>query len=163
MSAATIASLRSAADAQKASAERALQTLATIEATHGDDATLASHDELARLASTVADELGDVIQSWRGAAADGDRDTPRTMAGVGLMMGGLSLGELKGAIATRPSAKNTDGEDAAPKHLEKIGVRVVPAMTPTAPEGGGGGGKPAWMLELEAKKRAKAASERQIG
>ena len=109
----------------------------------------------------MADELGDVIQSWRGAAADGDRDTPRTMAGVGLMMGGLSLGELKGAIASRPS-KNTD-EDAAPKHLEKIGVRVVPAMTPTAPEGGGGGGKPAWMLELEAKKRAKAASERQIG
>ena len=161
MSAATIASLRSAAEAQKASAERALQTLATIEATHGDDATLASHDELARLASTVADELGDVMESWRGAA-DGDRDKPRTMAGVGLMMGGLSLGELKGAIASRPS-KNTDGEDAAPKHLEKIGVRVVPAMTPTAPEGGGGGGKPAWMLELEAKKRAKAASERQIG
>jgi len=162
MSAATIASLRSAAEAQKASAERALQTLATIEATHGDDATLAAHDELARLASTVADELGDVMETWRGAAADGDRDTPRTMAGVGLMMGGLSLGELKGAIASRPS-KNTDGEDAAPKHLEKIGVRVVPAMTPTAPEGGGGGGKPAWMLELEAKKRAKAASERQIG
>ena len=161
MSAATIASLRSAADAQKASAERALQTLATIEATHGDDATLASHDELARLASTVADELGDVMETWRGAAADGDRDTPRTMAGVGLMMGGLSLGELKGAIASR-SSKNTD-EDAAPKHLEKIGVRVVPAMTPTAPEGGGGGGKPAWMLELEEKKRAKAASERQIG
>jgi hypothetical protein len=162
MSAATIASLRSAAEAQKASAERALQTLATIEATHGDDATLASHDELARLASTVADELGDVMETWRGAAADGDRDKPRTMAGVGLMMGGLSLGELKGAIASRPS-KNTDGEDAAPKHLEKIGVRVVPAMTPTAPEGGGGGGKPAWMLELEEKKRAKAASERQIG
>ena len=160
MSAATIASLRSAAEAQKASAERALLTLATIEATHGDDATLASHDELARLASTVADELGDVIQSWRGAAADGDRDKPRTMAGVGLMMGGLSLGELKGAIASRPSK---DGEDAAPKNFEKIGVRVVPAMTPTAPEGGGGGGKPAWMLELEAKKRAKAASERQIG
>ena len=162
MSAATIASLRSAAEAQKASAERALQTLATIEATHGDDATLAAHDEHVRLASTVADELGDVMETWRGAAADGDRDTPRTMAGVGLMMGGLSLGELKGAIASRPS-KNTDGEDAAPKHLEKIGVRVVPAMTPTAPEGGGGGGKPAWMLELEAKKRAKAASERQIG
>ena len=161
MSAATIASLRSAAEAQKASAERALQTLATIEATHGDDATLAAHDELARLASTVADELGDVMESWRGAAADGDRDKPRTMAGVGLMMGGLSLGELKGAIASRPS-KNTD-EDAQSKHLEKIGVRMVPAMTPTAPEGGGGGGKPAWMLELEAKKRAKAASERQIG
>ena len=161
MSAATIASLRSAAEAQKASAERALQTLATIEATHGDDATLASHDELARLASTVADELGDVMETWRGAAADGDRDKPRTMAGVGLMMGGLSLGELKGAIASRPS-KNTD-EDAQSKHLEKIGVRMVPAMTPTAPEGGGGGGKPAWMLELEAKKRAKAASERQIG
>ena len=65
MSAATIASLRSAAEAQKASAERALQTLATIEATHGDDATLASHDELARLASTVADELGDVMETWR--------------------------------------------------------------------------------------------------
>ena len=161
MSAATIASLRSAAEAQKASAERALQTLATIEATHGDDATLAAHDELARLASTVADELGDVMETWRGAAADGDRDKPRTMAGVGLMMGGLSLGELKGAIASRPS-KNTD-EDAQSKHLEKIGVRMVPAMTPTAPEGGGGGGKPAWMLELEAKKRAKAASERQIG
>ena len=161
MSAATIASLRSAAEAQKASAERALQTLATIEATHGDDATLAAHDELARLASTVADEIGDVMETWRGAAADGDRDTPRTMAGVGLMMGGLSLGELKGAIASRPS-KNTD-EDAQSKHLEKIGVRMVPAMTPTAPEGGGGGGKPAWMLELEAKKRAKAASERQIG
>jgi hypothetical protein len=47
MSAATIASLRSAAEAQKASAERALKTLATIEATHGDDATLAAHDELA--------------------------------------------------------------------------------------------------------------------
>ena len=161
MSAATIASLRSAAEAQKASAERALQTLATIEATHGDDATLAAHDELARLASTVADELGDVMETWRGAAADGDRDKPRTMAGVGLMMGGLSLGELKGAIASRPS-KNTD-EDAQSKHLEKIGVRMVPAMTPTAPGGGGGGGKPAWMLELEAKKRAKAASERQIG
>ena len=161
MSAATIASLRSVAEAQKASAERALQTLATIEATHGDDATLAAHDELARLASTVADELGDVMETWRGAAADGDRDKPRTMAGVGLMMGGLSLGELKGALASRPS-KNTD-EDAQSKHLEKIGVRMVPAMTPTAPEGGGGGGKPAWMLELEAKKRAKAASERQIG
>ena len=86
MSAATIASLRSAAEAQKASAERALQTLATIEATHGDDATLAA-DELARLASTVADELGDVMESWRGAAADGVRDKPREMAGVGLMMG----------------------------------------------------------------------------
>ena len=162
MSAATIASLRSAAEAQKASAERALQTLATIEATHGDDATLAAHDELARLASTVADELGDVMETWRGAAADGDRDKPRTMAGVGLMMGGLSLGELKGAIASRPS-KDGDEEGAQSKRLEKIGVRVVPAMTPTAPEGGGGGGKPAWMLELEAKKRAKAASERQIG
>ena len=120
MSAATIASLRSAAEAQKASAERALQTLATIEATHGDDATLAAHDELARLASTVADELGDVMETWRGAAADGDRDKPRTMAGVGLMMGGLSLGELKGAIASRPSESS-----AGPARASGGGMRPV--------------------------------------
>ena len=161
MSAATIASLRAAAEAQKASAERALRTLDEMEA-RGDTDDDASK-ELASLASTVAEELGGVVESWRGAA---DGNKPREMVGVGLMMGGLSLGELKGAIASRPS-KNTDDDDddddGANDANRKIGVRVVPASssTPVAPNVGGG--KPAWMLELEAKKRAKAASERHVG
>lgn len=159
MSAATIASLRAAAEAQKASAERALRTLDEMEA-RGDTDDDAS-EELASLASTVAEELGGVVESWRGAA---DGNKPREMVGVGLMMGGLSLGELKGAIASRPS-KNTDDDDddGANDANRKIGVRVVPASssTPVAPNVAGG--KPAWMLELEAKKRAKAASERHVG
>ena len=161
MSAATIASLRAAAEAQKASAERALRTLDEMEA-RGDTDDDAS-EELASLAATVAKELGGVVESWRGAA---EGNKPREMVGVGLMMGGLSLGELKGAIASRPS-KNTDDDDdddgADDDANRKIGVRVVPASssTPVAPNVGGG--KPAWMLELEAKKRAKAASERHIG
>ena len=163
MSVATIASLRAAAEAQKASAERALRNLDEIEA-RGDTDDDAS-EELASLAATVAKELGGVVESWRGAA---EGNKPREMVGVGLMMGGLSLGELKGAIASRPS-KNTDDDDddddddGADDANRKIGVRVVPASssTPVAPNVGGG--KPAWMLELEAKKRAKAASERQIG
>ena len=159
MSVATIASLRAAAEAQKASAERALRNLDEIEA-RGDTDDDAS-EELASLASTVAEELGGVVESWRGAA---DGNKPREMVGVGLMMGGLSLGELKGAIASRPS-KNTDDDDddGANDANRKIGVRVVPASssTPVAPNVAGG--KPAWMLELEAKKRAKAASERHVG
>ena len=85
------------------------------------------------------------------------------MVGVGLMMGGLSLGELKGAIASRPSKNTDDDDDGANDANRKIGVRVVPASssTPVAPNVAGG--KPAWMLELEAKKRAKAASERHMG
>ena len=157
MSAATIASLRAAAEAQKASAERALRNLDEIEA-RGDTDDDAS-EELASLASTVMEELGGVVESWRGAA---EGNKPREMVGVGLMMGGLSLGELKGAIASRPS-KNTDDDDGANDANRKIGVRVVPASSspPVAPNVAGG--KPAWMLELEAKKRAKAASERQVG
>ena len=161
MSVATIASLRAAAEAQKASAERALRNLDEIEA-RGDTDDDAS-EELASLAATVAKELGGVVESWRGAA---EGNKPREMVGVGLMMGGLSLGELKGAIASRPS-KNTDDDDddddGADDANRKIGVRVVPvsSSTPVAPNVGGG--KPAWMLELEAKKRAKAASERHIG
>ena len=158
MSAATIASLRAAAEAQKASAERAIRTLDEIEA-RGDADDDAS-EELARLASKMADELGGVLESWRGSA---DGDKPREMVGVGLMMGGLSLGELKGAIASRPSKNTDDDDDGANDANRKIGVRVVPASssTPVAPNVAGG--KPAWMLELEAKKRAKAASERRIG
>ena len=159
MSVATIASLRAAAEAQKASAERALRNLDEIEA-RGDTDDDAS-EELASLAATVAKELGGVVESWRGAA---EGNKPREMVGVGLMMGGLSLGELKGAIASRPS-KNTDDDDddGADDANRKIGVRVVPASssTPVAPNVAGG--KPAWMLELEAKKRAKAASERHVG
>ena len=158
MSVATIASLRAAAEAQKASAERALRTLDEMEA-RGDTDDDAS-EELASLASTVAEELGGVVESWRGAA---DGNKPREMVGVGLMMGGMSLGELKGAIASRPSKNTDDDDDGANDANRKIGVRVVPASssTPVAPNVGGG--KPAWMLELEAKKRAKAASERHIG
>ena len=158
MSAATIASLRAAAEAQKASAERALRTLDEMEA-RGDTDDDASK-ELASLASTVAEELGGVVESWRGAA---DGNKPREMVGVGLMMGGMSLGELKGAIASRPSKNTDDDDDGANDANRKIGVRVVPASssTPVAPNVGGG--KPAWMLELEAKKRAKAASERHVG
>ena len=161
MSVATIASLRAAAEAQKASAERALRNLDEIEA-RGDTDDDAS-EELASLAATVAKELGGVVESWRGAA---EGNKPREMVGVGLMMGGLSLGELKGAIASRPS-KNTDDDDddddGADDANRKIGVRVVPASSSTPGAPNVGGGKPAWMLELEAKKRAKAASERQIG
>ena len=158
MSVATIASLRAAAEAQKASAERALRNLDEIEA-RGDTDDDAS-EELASLAATVAKELGGVVESWRGAA---EGNKPREMVGVGLMMGGLSLGELKGAIASRPSKNTDDDDDGADDANRKIGVRVVPASssTPVAPNVGGG--KPAWMLELEAKKRAKAASERHIG
>ena len=161
MSVAIIASLRAAAEAQKASAERALRNLDEIEA-RGDTDDDAS-EELASLAATVAKELGGVVESWRGAA---EGNKPREMVGVGLMMGGLSLGELKGAIASRPS-KNTDDDDddddGADDANRKIGVRVVPASSSTPGAPNVGGGKPAWMLELEAKKRAKAASERQIG
>jgi len=162
MSAATIASLRAAAEAQKASAERAIRTLDEIEA-RGDADDDAS-EELARLASKMADELGGVLESWRGSA---DGDKPREMVGVGLMMGGLSLGELKGAIASRPSKNtddsNDDDDEAREDRLRKMGVRVVPASSTPVPPGSTAGGKPAWMLELEAKKRAKAASERRIG
>ena len=121
MSVATIASLRAAAEAQKASAERALRNLDEIEA-RGDTDDDAS-EELASLAATVAKELGGVVESWRGAA---EGNKPREMVGVGLMMGGLSLGELKGAIASRPS-KNTDDDDddGADDANRKIGVRVV--------------------------------------
>ena len=159
MSVAIIASLRAAAEAQKASAERALRNLDEIEA-RGDTDDDAS-EELASLAATVAKELGGVVESWRGAA---EGNKPREMVGVGLMMGGLSLGELKGAIASRPS-KNTDDDDddGADDANRKIGVRVVPASSSTPGAPNVGGGKPAWMLELEAKKRAKAASERHIG
>ena len=162
MSVAIIASLRAAAEAQKASAERALRNLDEIEA-RGDTDDDAS-EELASLAATVAKELGGVVESWRGAA---EGNKPREMVGVGLMMGGLSLGELKGAIASRPS-KNTDDDDdddddGADDANRKIGVRVVPASSSTPGAPNVGGGKPAWMLELEAKKRANAASERQIG
>ena len=162
MSVAIIASLRAAAEAQKASAERALRNLDEIEA-RGDTDDDAS-EELASLAATVAKELGGVVESWRGAA---EGNKPREMVGVGLMMGGLSLGELKGAIASRPS-KNTDDDDdddddGADDANQKIGVRVVPASSSTPGAPNVGGGKPAWMLELEAKKRANAASERQIG
>lgn len=161
MSVATIASLRAAAEAQKASAERALRNLDEIEA-RGDTDDDAS-EELESLASTMAKELGGVVESWRGAA---EGNKPREMVGVGLMMGGLSLGELKGAIASRPS-KNTDDDDdddgADDDANRKIGVRVVPASSSTPGAPNVGGGKPAWMLELEAKKRAKAASERHIG
>ena len=158
MSVATIASLRAAAEAQKASAERALRNLDEIEA-RGDTDDDAS-EELASLASTVMEELGGVVESWRGAA---EGNKPREMVGVGLMMGGLSLGELKGAIASRPSKNTDDDDDGADDANRKIGVRVVPASssTPVAPNVAGG--KPAWMLELEAKKRAKAASERHVG
>ena len=158
MSAATIASLRAAAEAQKASAERALRTLDEMEARGDTDAD--ASEELASLASTVAEELGGVVESWRGAA---DGNKPREMVGVGLMMGGMSLGELKGAIASRPSKNTDDDDDGANDANRKIGVRVVPASssTPVAPNVAGG--KPAWMLELEAKKRAKAASERHVG
>ena len=125
MSVATIASLRAAAEAQKASAERALRNLDEIEA-RGDTDDDAS-EELESLASTMAKELGGVVESWRGAA---EGNKPREMVGVGLMMGGLSLGELKGAIASRPS-KNTDDDDddddddGADDANRKIGVRVV--------------------------------------
>ena len=160
MSAATIASLRAAAEAQKASAERALRTLDEIEARGDAD----DDDGCRRLANKMADELGGVLESWRGSA---DGDKPREMVGVGLMMGGLSLGELKGAIASRPSKNtddsNDDDDEAREDRLRKMGVRVVPASSPPVPPGGTAGGKPAWMLELEAKKRAKAASERRIG
>ena len=61
MSAATIASLRAAAEAQKASAERALRALDEMEA-RGDTDDDAS-EELASLASTVAEELGGVVES----------------------------------------------------------------------------------------------------
>ena len=158
MSVATIASLRAAAEAQKASAERALRNLDEIEA-RGDTDDDAS-EELASLASTVMEELGGVVESWRGAA---EGNKPREMVGVGLMMGGLSLGELKGAIASRPSKNTDDDDDGADDANRKIGVRVVPASSSTPGAPNVGGGKPAWMLELEAKKRAKAASERHIG
>ena len=162
MSAATIASLRAAAEAQKASAERAIRTLDEIEA-RGDADDDAS-EELARLASKMADELGGVLESWRGSA---DGDKPREMVGVGLMMGGLSLGELKGAIASRPSKNtddsNDDDHEARKDRLRKMGVPVVPASSTPVPPGSTAGGKPAWMQELEANKRAKAASERRIG
>ena len=123
MSAATIASLRAAAEAQKASAERALRTLDEMEA-RGDTDDDAS-EELASLASTVAEELGGVVESWRGAA---DGNKPREMVGVGLMMGGLSLGELKGAIASRPSKKPAHDDDGATPPSEdrrSSGARVV--------------------------------------
>ena len=158
MSVATIASLRAAAEAQKASAERALRNLDEIEA-RGDTDDDAS-EELASLASTMAKELGGVVESWRGAA---EGNKPREMVGVGLMMRGLSLGELKGAIASRPSKNTDDDDDGADDANRKIGVRVVPASSSTPGAPNVGGGKPAWMLELEAKKRAKAASERHIG
>ena len=47
------------------------------------------------------------------------------------------------------------------KTFSRFRAGRVSSSTPVAPNVAGG--KPAWMLELEAKKRAKAASERQVG
>ena len=78
MSAATIASLRAAAEAQKASAERALRTLDEMEA-RGDTDDDAS-EELASLASTVAEELGGGEGRRRLAPQHRGRSTARIAA-----------------------------------------------------------------------------------
>ena len=92
---------------------------------------------------------------------------PRTMMGMGPMMGGLSLGELKQRIGSRgsaPAPPDADGGEhradpgeprAGPGGGDGPGVVVVPMVAPPV----AGGGKPAWMVELAAKKKAKAAAE----
>lgn len=111
---------------------------------------------------------------------------PRTMMGLGPAMGGLNMGELKKRISLVGSAPLLPPEAAAAMGAEGsgdedgdgvgaggagftgereeaigaggVGVVVVPMMTPQ-PEASPGASKPAWMLELAAKKRAKSMAE----
>jgi len=113
-------------------------------------------------ASSPADHL-DAVAAEPEAPAK-----PRTMMGLGPLMGGLSLGELKQRIGSRgsaPAPPDVDGgEDraaepgeppAGPGVGEGPNVVVVPMVAPLVASGG----KPAWMVELAAKKKAKAAAE----
>jgi hypothetical protein len=90
---------------------------------------------------------------------DGDTNEgivhPRKMQGVGLMMGGLSLGELKSAIGTRKSAPCAT-ETAEESVKTGPGVVIVPVVDPVKPQTTG---KPAWMVELAAKKKAKEIAD----
>ena len=119
MSVATIASLRAAAEAQKASAERALRNLDEIEA-RGDTDDDAS-EELESLASTMAKELGGVVESWRGAA---EGNKPREMVGVGLMMTSPPVpGE---AMSSAPQAASAAQAQPA---IRILWIRLILAMS----------------------------------
>ena len=169
-----------------------------------DDSLKRQPPRLARL-TTLAREVHAQLQGWtetwrrvyEGDASESAEDAHeptmneppprRTMMGIGPMMGGLSMGELKQRIAVvrsapgrpnRPEAEEAEAEEEAGARAREgkaheaggglvdeassvgragrgAGVVVVPMVKPAAPAPNAGG-KPAWMVELAAKKKAKA-------
>ena len=167
--------LRMALQAQRAGAEAALVDLeaavnAGVRAT-GEVSSSPEVDEAAvrALATTVLDDLAAWSERWRGVAkrpvasapapdsavGGGGTEGPRKMHGISMTMGGLSLGELKSAIGTRKSAPSAM-ESSEEKAKTGAGVVVVPMREPVAAPATG---KPAWMVELAAKKKAKEDAE----
>ena len=167
--------LRMALQAQRAGAEAALVDLeaavnAGVRAT-GEVSSSPEVDEAAvrALATTVLDDLAAWSEMWQGVAKrpvasapapDSVRggaasEGPRKMHGISMTMGGLSLGELKSAISTRKSAPSAM-ESSEEKVKTGAGVVVVPIREPVATPATG---KPAWMVELAAKKKAREDAE----
>ena len=166
--------LRMALQAQRAGAEAALVDLEA--AVNGGDRAAGEVsspevDEAAvrALATTVLDDLAAWSEMWRGVAkrpvasapapdsapGRGGTEGPRKMHGISMTMGGLSLGELKSAIGTRKSAPSAM-EYSEEKVKTGAGVVVVPIREPVATPDTG---KPAWMVELAAKKKAREDAE----
>ena len=166
--------LRMALQAQRAEAEAALVDLeaaVNAEARATGEVSSPEVDEAAvrKLATTVLDDLAAWSEMWQGVAKrpvasapapDSVRggaasEGPRKMHGISMTMGGLSLGELKSAISTRKSAPSAM-ESSEEKAKTGAGVVVVPMREPVAAPATG---KPAWMVELAAKKKAKEDAE----
>ena len=163
--------LRAALVAQRVAAESALARLDALSLSDlgdggSEDPALRAlaaevHAELASFAATWLEASGGDASSAAPAPAPSDApaaNAPRKMMGVGPMIGGLSIGELRANIGHRNRAgghdDDGDGEGTSPS---APGVTTGPVTAPVAPSGGG---TPQWMVELAAKKKAKADAER---
>ena len=166
--------LRMALQAQRAGAEAALVDLEAavnggVRATGEVSSPEMDEAAVRALATTVLDDLAAWSEMWRGVAkrpvasapapdsavGGGGTEGPRKMHGISMTMGGLSLGELKSAIGTRKSAPSAM-ESSEEKVKTGAGVVVVPIREPVATPATG---KPAWMVELAAKKKAREDAE----
>lgn len=133
------------------------------------------------LAVAVLDDLGAWSEMWRGVASRGaapapgpgpapdpagdttdEQVKPRKMMGVSPLMGmgANGMSELRSAIGSRKSAPSA--METATSEREKTGPGVVVAPA-TEPTGNASSGKPAWMVELAAKKKVKELAEAALG
>lgn len=177
--------LMMALQAQRAGAEAALLELEAAAGRGANDtetqdaASARGVDDAAvcALATTVLDDLAAWSEMWRGVAnrgaapaptaasdLEGGTDAlvkPRKIMGVSPLMGmGLDgMSELKSAISNRKSAPSAM-ETTEVGDITGAGVVVVPVTAQIANQSAG---KPAWMLELAVKKKAKADAEAALG